>query len=127
VLEPISITRHVPRTVATSPPPAARARAVESALRPVDDVTGERWNDYHDALFLPGWFVVGLTAVTPAVHVLRRRSGWTDGPRGLYPACAYDLRATPDRCPECGTAHALTDAVTTKATDKLQGRATRRR
>lgn len=50
----------------------------------------------------PGWAVILTTAVLPALwsfHRLTRRR-----PHGLCPACGYDLRATPGRCPECGTA-----------------------
>ena len=48
----------------------------------------------------PGWVPpVGL-AVVPLFHLRRRRN-----PRDSLRCarCGYDLRATPERCPECGT------------------------
>jgi len=50
----------------------------------------------------PLWAPVGLTAVFPTLRFgiwLRRRR--TD--HGQCAKCGYDLRASPDRCPECGT------------------------
>ena len=50
-------------------------------------------------LSLPFWAPVVAFAILPVVWVIRRRRR----PRpGTCPKCGYDLRATPERCPECG-------------------------
>jgi hypothetical protein len=45
-----------------------------------------------------------LAGVPPALWLARSARGRRRTRRGLCPRCGYDLRATPGRCPECGTA-----------------------
>ena len=52
-------------------------------------------------VLLPLWLAAAVLAVLPAARLYRRIR-----PRyaaGRCQACGYDLRATPGRCPECGT------------------------
>jgi hypothetical protein len=58
------------------------------------------------AVSAPIWFVAALFAVLPVLRVMvssRERREYRRRMVGLCRSCGYDLRASPDRCPECGT------------------------
>ncbi len=54
-------------------------------------------------LTIPMPLVVLATALLPAIHLARRSSRRNRKQSGLCANCGYDLRATPQKCPECGT------------------------
>jgi hypothetical protein len=57
---------------------------------------------YWYILTLPHWlYVVAFGAVT-SLHLTQAMRRRCQQRAGLCRVCGYDLRATPDRCPECG-------------------------
>jgi hypothetical protein len=53
-------------------------------------------------IIVPMWLVALVTALPPLSVVVLRARRARRGALGLCPACGYDLRATPTKCPECG-------------------------
>jgi hypothetical protein len=53
-------------------------------------------------LAVPFWFVALPFAVAPFLWIVGVQRGRRWKERGLCPTCRYDLRASPQRCPECG-------------------------
>ena len=64
-----------------------------------------------DQWWVPHWFVAVLLIPVPAAHVVRVRRDTARGRRKVCATCGYDLRATPERCPECGSAAAKPPAA----------------
>jgi hypothetical protein len=85
---------------------------------PVPKVTGRRW-------VVPYWFLLLVTAVLPAwsvVAAVRRRRRIK---AGFCQGCGYDLRASEDRCPECGKAVNSSDRpLSVPGLEPWSGRAT---
>jgi hypothetical protein len=70
---------------------------------PINLAANSPMNEDITSVFGPIWFLVLLAAILPAVWLVlavRRRSRGTPG---FCRKCGYDLRASPERCPECGT------------------------
>ena len=65
--------------------------------------------------------LVALTGAVPLIWIsataLRPRRIRAAKAKGMCPTCGYDLRATPDRCPECGT---VTPATARSPTNKTE-------
>jgi hypothetical protein len=66
---------------------------------------GGKWTDW--GVVMPFWLVIPSLGVLPAVcgfRIYRRQQDLRRSKLGHCVRCGYDLRATPGRCPECGTA-----------------------
>lgn len=54
-------------------------------------------------VIVPVWFLAVVTGWLPLWWLISSRRESRRHASGRCPTCGYDLRATPERCPECGT------------------------
>src|SRR5256885_13157669 len=58
--------------------------------------------DRFEVFAVPYWSAAGPLALVAALSITRILRRARSAAMGLCVKCGYDLRATPDRCPECG-------------------------
>ena len=68
--------------------------------------SGPLYRNVYRSAAIPFYALFLLSTVLPLVWIRRRRRAAIVKAAGLCPSCGYDLRATPDRCPECGATRA---------------------
>jgi hypothetical protein len=57
----------------------------------------------HWSIDIPEWFLICSPALLPAAWGVSRLRSQNRASPGVCMKCGYDLRATPNCCPECGT------------------------
>jgi hypothetical protein len=77
---------------------------VQTETSPPGKYTAPRLGDDAHILVAPLWFLALLFAIAPTLAAKRWRRRRREARKGLCSRCGYDLRASTDRCPECGTA-----------------------
>jgi hypothetical protein len=96
--------RPQPAPAAPPPPPPTFPAGFSSGPMLV---SGQR------SLVISWWLPVLCSVIVPALWARGAWSRWRrarrERRRDLCPSCGYDLRATPDRCPECGRVVAKID------------------
>jgi hypothetical protein len=81
--------------------PIAWRSAVVPRYRSVVDPSPNAYARSARFLDVPYWLLAALTALVP-LQWIRVRRRLARLPRLACKGCGYDLRATPQRCPECG-------------------------
>ena len=71
-----------------------------------------RWPREFWTVALPCWSLFVAFAILPTGRLISGIRRSRRARRGRCGACGYDLRATPDRCPECGTLVAKSERAT---------------
>jgi hypothetical protein len=95
--------QRVARTIAFEPETIPRPGAPTTAFQN----TLSAWSTPFWRFFIKLLLFVMLSSLLPVIWLAKRVDRWINRRKqansGVCRECGYDLRATPDRCPECGT------------------------